>query len=118
MQGSPPDTTLWGFAEWSASLAIAAAVAVVGFVWRFLWKVGRMEAAIEIQRADFDKQLLLSLEERKEIFLAQKVLQEEHHKLREMLMMQPTKTDLIALETRLGTQLDRIVQRIDSAMAK
>lgn len=118
MQGAPPDTTIWGFAEWAAGVAITAAVAAVAFVWRFLWKVNRMEAAIDLQRTDFEKQLLISLEERKDIFSAQRTLQEEHHKLREMLAAQPTKTDLIALETRLGTQLDRIVQRIDSALAK
>lgn len=118
MQGPPSDSTIWGFAEWAAGLAIAGTVSAIAFVWRFVWKVGAMEAAIELQRTDFEKQLAVSLQERKDIFAAQRVLQEEHHKLREMLAAQPTKTDLIALETRLGTQLDRIVQRIDTALAK
>lgn len=104
----------WQNIETAVIALITGAVAVVGFIWGILWKVNTMGDAIEQQK----REIVASKTEIDK--LAQNVakLHEEHFRLREMLAAQPTKQDLIGLETRLGTQLDRIVQRIDTSLAQ
>lgn len=94
--------------------AFTGAGVVIGFIWRLIWRVDSLETIARNQRKDFDDAELRAADLKSNVVK----LHEEHYRLREMLASQPTKQDMIGLETRLGTQLDRIVQRIDTIAAK
>ena len=110
---SPAGNAAWGLFEWAAT-GVATLLASVGaFVWRLTLRLQAIEAALTRQRRDLDlahqasDAAALRLAERLELLL------EEHHRLRESVVVLPTRDDLRNLDEHVAERLDALAARLD-----
>jgi hypothetical protein len=110
---SPAGNAAWGFFEWVVT-GVATLLASVGaFVWRLTLRLQAIEATLVRQRHDLDlshqasEAAALRLAERLELLL------EEHHRLRESVVVLPTRADLRSLDEHITERLDALGARLD-----
>ena len=110
---SPSGNAAWGLFEWAAT-GVATLIASAGaFVWRLTLRLQAIEATLARQRLDLDlarqasDAAALRLAERLELLL------DEHHRLRESVVVLPTRDDLRSLDEHIGERLDSLAARLD-----
>ena len=110
---SPAGNAAWGLFEWAAT-GLATLLASVGaFVWRLTLRLQGIEATLTRQRHDLDlarqasDAAALRLTERLELLL------DEHHRLRESVVILPTRDDLRSLDEHIAKRLDALAARLD-----
>ena len=110
---SPTGNAAWGLFEWIAT-GVATLLASVGaFAWRLTLRLQAIEATLTRQRHDLDlarqasDAVSLRLAERLELLL------DEHHRLRESVVVLPTRDDLRSLDEHVAERLDALAARLD-----
>lgn len=110
---SPAGNAAWGLLEWAAT-AVATLLASVGaFIWRLTLRLQAIEASQARQRHDLDVDrqandaAALRLAERLDLLL------DDHHRLRESVVVLPTRADLRNLEEHIAERLDALAARLD-----
>ncbi len=110
---SPAANAAWGFFEWAATGAATLLASVGAFVWRLTLRLQAIEATLTRQRRDLDlarqasEASALHLAERLELLFA------EHHRLRESVVVLPTRDDLRSLDEHIAERLDALAARLD-----
>ena len=110
---SPTGNAAWGQFEW-VSTGVATLLASVGaFIWRLTLRLQAIEASQARQRHDLDVDrqandaAALRLAERLDLLL------DDHHRLRESVVVLPTRADLRSLEEHIAERLDALAARLD-----
>ena len=108
--------TPWSLLEWIVTGISTFVLGIVGFVWRLLARIDRLEASVEQQRRDFGAAMRTSdssatrLAERLEQVLA------DHYRLRETIGSLPTRDDLRDMEDHINERIESVVARLDRAL--
>jgi hypothetical protein len=110
---SPSGAAGWGLFEWAATGVMTLLASVGAFVWRLTLRLQAIESTQGRQRRDLDlgrqasDAAALRLAERLELLL------DEHHRLREFVVVLPTRDDLRSLDEHIGERLDVLTARLD-----
>jgi len=113
---SPSGNAAWGLFEWAATGVATLLASAAAFVWRLTLRLQAIEATLARQRHDLDfareasDAAALRLAERLELLI------EEHHRLRESVVVLPTRADLRSLDEHIAERLDALGARLDRVL--
>jgi hypothetical protein len=113
---SPSGNAAWSLFEWAATGVATLLPSAAAFVWRLTLRLQAIEATLARQRYDLDfareasDAAALRLAERLELLI------EEHHRLRELVVVLPTRADLRSLDEHIAERLDALGARLDHVL--